>query len=224
MNHIVTAPGRLARFSMVGATGIVVQLALLSLLTAVNTNYLVATIAAVESAILHNFIWHRFFTWPERQSSLAESISALLRFNFSNGLLSLVGNVSLMRLFNGEFDLPLVPSNLLSIAICALANFAISDRWVFTAASTSPSQPAIAPASAPVSVAQRGDKSGPLLPPGPNPSRSAEPAKTGTAPTIRRAKILPGKFEILCGRNAGYRRQPRRANTSELEYRWRRKQ
>lgn len=185
----VTKSRRLARFSMVGAIGIVVQLAVLWLLTAIKTNYLVATVVAVESTILHNFIWHRLFTWPERQRSLDKTISALLRFNLSNGLLSLAGNVLLMRLFNGKFHLPLLPANLLSIAICALANFAISDRWVFTAAgaSTTWSQPAIAPASAPGCVAQREGKSVPLLPPAPNPSRSVEPAKTATAPTIRRA-------------------------------------
>ena len=226
MSLFVAGPRRLARFSMVGAIGIVVQLAVLSLLTAMKTNYLVATIAAVEAAILHNFIWHCFFTWPERQSSLAETISALMRFNLSNGLLSLAGNVLLMRLFNGQFHLPLLPANLLSIAICALANFAISDRWVFTAAgaSTSRSQPVIAPASAPACVAQRGDKSGPPLLPAPSPSRSAEPARTGTAPTIRPAKTWPGKSETLCCRGFGCRRRLLRANTSELEYRWRLKQ
>ena len=52
MREPVTTYRRLAKFSLVGSIGIVVQLAVLSLLTAIKTNYLIATIGAVESAIL----------------------------------------------------------------------------------------------------------------------------------------------------------------------------
>lgn len=160
MSDSVTAQRRLARFSMVGAIGIVVQLAMLLLLSAVGANYLLATIVAVESAILHNFIWHRFFTWPDRQGSLAETFSAFLRFNLSNGLISLVGNILLMRMFRGELHLPLLPANLLSISVCALANYAISDHWVFIAGgSPNRLEPSNAPASALECAAQRGGKS-----------------------------------------------------------------
>ncbi len=159
MNRTVTAQRRLARFSLVGAIGFVVQFAVLSLLAAIKTSYLVATVGAVESAILHNFIWHRLFTWPGRQSSLAETLSAFLRFNLSNGLISLIGNVLLMGLFSGEMHLPLLPANLMSTAICALGNFWISDHWVFiSGASASPLTTATAPALAPETVAQKGDK------------------------------------------------------------------
>ncbi len=159
MSQPVTTQGRLAKFSLVGAMGVIIQLAVLSLLAAIRTNYLVATVAGVESAILHNFIWHRLFTWRERQSSLAESFSAFVRFNLSNGLISLVGNVLLTGLFSGEMHLPLLPANLMSIAICAIGNFWISDRWVFISdASASPLMTVTAPALAPATVAQKGDK------------------------------------------------------------------
>jgi putative flippase GtrA len=160
MSGSATAQRRLARFSMVGAIGIVVQLAMLSLLSVVGANYLLATIVAVESAILHNFIWHRFFTWPDRKGSLAETISAFLRFNLSNGLISMVGNILLMRMFRGELHLPLLLANLLSISVCAIANFAISDHWVFiSGGSPNGLEPSNALASAPGFAAQRGDKS-----------------------------------------------------------------
>jgi putative flippase GtrA len=163
MNCIVTGRCRLARFSMVGAIGVLVQEAALYLMSAAGTNYLVATVVAVESAILHNFIWHRFFTWPDRRGSLSETFAALLRFNLSNGLISLVGNLALMTLFSGELHWPLLPANLLSITVCALANFAVSDHWVFISesiggAGASREQISRAPASGRECAAQREDK------------------------------------------------------------------
>ena len=154
----VTTGCRLARFSLVGVLGIAVQLTLLSLLTTLEVNYLVATVLAVEAAILHNFIWHRFFTWPERQGSFPQTLAALLRFNLSTGLISLVGNLLLMRLLRGQLGVPLLPANLISISICALVNFTTSDRWVFPESKVNSVKLSIAHASAPECVAQRGDR------------------------------------------------------------------
>ena len=56
---------------------------------------------------------------------------SLLRFHVSNGLISLLGNLLLMRLLAGGLGLPLLSANLASIAICFVANFLASDRWVF---------------------------------------------------------------------------------------------
>jgi putative flippase GtrA len=163
MNGFVTARCRLAKFSMVGAIGISVQVAILYLFSAARMNYLIATALAVESAILHNFIWHSLFTWPDRRGSLAETFAAFLRFNLSNGLISLVGNLALMALLSGELHWPLLPANLLSIILCALANFAVSDHWVFISgsigrASVSREQISRAPASRPACVARKEDK------------------------------------------------------------------
>ena len=52
-------------FNAVGTMGVAVQLAVLlslSLTEALGLNYLVATVLAVESAILHNFVWHEHWT------------------------------------------------------------------------------------------------------------------------------------------------------------------
>jgi putative flippase GtrA len=151
---------------MVGAIGILVQEAALCLMSAASTNYLIATVVAVESAILHNFVWHRFFTWPDRRGSLSETFAALVRFNLSNGLISLVGNLALMALFSGALHWPLLPANLISITICALANFAGSDHWVFISEPISDSNASSAirerisraPASGPECAAQKEDK------------------------------------------------------------------
>lgn len=86
---------------------------------------------------MHNFIWHENFTWRARCHSASQKIwIRLLRFHLSNGLISMTGNLVLMRTFTGWLGLRAVISNLLSVSICCVANFLASDRWVFTEART----------------------------------------------------------------------------------------
>jgi putative flippase GtrA len=120
---------RWIKFNFVGAMGVVVQITLLALLTKVlGVHYLLATFIAVESALLHNFLWHQRFTWREREGS---TLQRLVGFHLGNGAVSLIGNLVLMRIFVGSMGLPTLPANLLSIASCGLVNFLISDRIVF---------------------------------------------------------------------------------------------
>ncbi len=125
---------RWIKFNAVGMLGVGVQLAILTLLTkAAGVHYLAATAAAVETAVLHNFLWHERYTWRDRTRSLqgAGALHRLLRFHLTNGLLSLAGNVLLMRLLAGVLHLPLLAANILCIVVCSLANFALSNTVVF---------------------------------------------------------------------------------------------
>jgi putative flippase GtrA len=131
MNQISRGGSRLLKFGMVGAIGIAVQLAVLGGLTAMRVNYLVATALAVEAAVLHNFLWHQRFTWADRGAGGQYAVKRLLRFHVSNGAISLMGNLLLMRIFVGWLGAPVIIANIATIALCALANFAASDRWVF---------------------------------------------------------------------------------------------
>ena len=125
---------RWLKLNAVGGLGIVVQLTTLALLiSGAKINYLLATALAVEAAVLHNFIWHERYTWADRRSVTSVQVAArLLRFNLSNGLISIAGNLLLMRLFAGQFHLPYLVANVLTIACCALLNFAAADRLVFS--------------------------------------------------------------------------------------------
>lgn len=121
------------KFALVGGTGIGVQLAVLAMLVAAGVNYLLATALAVESAVLHNFLWHQRFTWADRMGDAGVG-QRLLRFHLSNGAISLAGNLVLMRGLVGWLGLPVMAANLMTISICFLANFLASDRWVFLSA------------------------------------------------------------------------------------------
>ncbi len=119
---------RWCKFSLVGAIGIGVQLGTLALLTALGLHYLPATALAVEAAVLHNFAWHQNFTWKDREGGL---VGRLARFHLTNGAISMVGNMVLMRLLVGGVGMPPVPANLLTITACFAANFFAADRVVF---------------------------------------------------------------------------------------------
>jgi len=124
--------GRWLKFNTVGAIGIGVQLAALAVLRGLfGIDYLVATGLAVETAVLHNFVWHELWTWVDRTGSRLGALLRLLRFNLSTGLVSLIANLALMRLLVGCFHIEYLIANLLSIAAGSLANFFLSDWFVF---------------------------------------------------------------------------------------------
>ena len=121
---------RWLKFNAVGAIGIGVQLAVLTILkSGMHLNYLVATTLAVEAAVLHNFFWHERYTWADRPAS--SSIRRLLRFNLSNGAISIVGNLAFMRILAGALGLNYFVANMIGIAGCSLLNFAVSNWFVF---------------------------------------------------------------------------------------------
>lgn len=121
---------RWAKFGAVGATGILVQaVMLIFLLRVVGLHYLAATALAVEVSVLHNFVWHRKWTWADRPQSCAALM--LLKFNLTSGAMSLVGNLVLMFVFVDQVKINAYAANLITIAICSLINFTLSDRFVF---------------------------------------------------------------------------------------------
>ena len=54
-----------------------------------------------------------------------------MQFNLTTGLVSITGNVLLMRFFVGSLELNYLLGNLLTIASCSIANFLIIDHLVF---------------------------------------------------------------------------------------------
>ncbi len=127
---------RWLKFNFVGGIGVGVQLAALGLLVHVlRVPYLAATAAAVEMAVLHNFLWHERFTWADRtRASRPRQVAArLARFHAGNGAISIIGNLLLMRLLVGGLGVEPMVANAIAIAACALLNFAAGEWFVFRA-------------------------------------------------------------------------------------------
>ena len=129
---------RWLKFNAVGAMGIIVQLMALALLLRIlEFHYLWATVLAVETAVLHNFIWHWRWTWADRRSDgLNHMAATLLRFNFSNGMISLFGTVLCTGILSGIFKLNPLLANVLSLGPFCVLNYLVSDRLIFMSLNT----------------------------------------------------------------------------------------
>jgi putative flippase GtrA len=127
MNPII----RWGKFNLVGAMGMVVQLAALALVNRLAPgHYLFATAAAIELALLHNFTWHLHYTWRDRRDN-SSMPAQLLRFHLSNGVISMLGNLALMRILVQRARLPILAANCIAILCCSIANFLLGNNWAF---------------------------------------------------------------------------------------------
>jgi len=132
---------RWIKFNFVGGVGIAVQFGALLLLKSIfHLNYLAATGIAVEAAVMHNFVWHEQFTWVDRTGAAGsaqrpwrwrDSLRRLLRFHLANGSVSILGNLALMKVMVGLGHMNYLLANAIAIAVCSLANFVVSEEWVF---------------------------------------------------------------------------------------------
>lgn len=121
---------RFVMFCVVGFGGVLVQTVTLSVLLRVSgIHYVAATALAVEASVLNNFVWHRRWTWSDRPRSSA--IVQLLRFNATNGAISLMGNIVITFMLVSVRKLNPLEANLITIGICSLVNFAVADKFVF---------------------------------------------------------------------------------------------
>jgi putative flippase GtrA len=121
---------RWLKFNAVGIAGAAVQLAILWALTRLaGIQYVLATIVAVEAAILHNFVWHESWTFPGLAPG--EWPRRLLRFHLVNGAVSIASNVAFTFVLHESLKLPVLAANLAAISIGAMLNFVLAHFWVF---------------------------------------------------------------------------------------------
>jgi len=122
------------RFNLVGLLGFGLQAGALFVLTraAPRLDYLAATAMAVELAVLNNFLWHQRWTWGDRPSATRrETWRRLAKFNITTGLVSLVGNLTLMSVLVGRWGLPILGANLVTVVACSILSFFLADRIAF---------------------------------------------------------------------------------------------
>lgn len=148
---------RWGKFNLVGAVGMAVQLGVLALINRLAPgHYLLATAAALEITLLHNFVWHVRYTWRDRFPTLnvkgafrmgnagmrAALAGQLVRFHLSNGAVSMAGNLALMPALVEGARLPVVPANAIAIVSCSIVNFLLGDQWAFASARVLHEEPA----------------------------------------------------------------------------------
>ena len=85
--------------------------------------YLLATVLAVEAAMLHNFRWHERWTWRDRTAAESGVRLRLLRFHLTIGATSAVGNLLLTAVSVEGLGLHPVPANVAAVACLGAAEF-----------------------------------------------------------------------------------------------------
>jgi putative flippase GtrA len=54
-----------------------------------------------------------------------------VKFNSTNGLLSIAGNLVLMQALVGGLGMNYLVASVVTIGVCSVVNFVVSDRFVF---------------------------------------------------------------------------------------------
>lgn len=126
--------GRLARFGLVGASGVLVNTALLYLLAgAGGLNHVAASALATEAAILSNFALNNRWTFRDLRGGVPW-VRRALRYNLFalGGLLVSVGAFAALVYLLG---LHYLLANFFAIGAGTLWNYGASYRWTWSAAS-----------------------------------------------------------------------------------------
>lgn len=119
------------KFNVVGAMGMCVQFTSLALWMHFRGGHdLLASSTALELTLVHNFLWHWNYTWRDRRQNTT-LVRSFLRFQLSNGMVSLLANLGIMRLLVGHWHLPVLPATLLSIVGSAALNYLFGNTFVF---------------------------------------------------------------------------------------------
>jgi dolichol-phosphate mannosyltransferase len=123
---------RFVKFCLVGLSGVLVNLGLLTLLTeAADLHYVISGAIAIEASILSNFILNELWTFRDRRVFTPNRfVHRLLKFN----LISLVGlgiQLGLLALLTEVAGLHYIFSALVGIAAASLFNFVFNKWWTW---------------------------------------------------------------------------------------------
>jgi dolichol-phosphate mannosyltransferase len=129
--------GRMLRFGIVGASGVVVNQGLLMLLHGrFELPLLLSSVVAIETSILSNFALNSRWTWKiDLGRSLRSWLLKALQYHAATVVTAFAGNViillGLVHLAGVDYRL----ANLLGIAVGSGLNYALGELWVFRDAS-----------------------------------------------------------------------------------------
>jgi putative flippase GtrA len=119
-------------FNLVGFAGFTVQVTAIALLTRrFGWQPLLATAVALELAALLNFVGHSRFTWHDRPAaSLREWAARYWRYQLAKTA-SLAVNLAITAVLV-HAGLPAEIANTAAVLACAIPNYLVSERLVFS--------------------------------------------------------------------------------------------
>jgi dolichol-phosphate mannosyltransferase len=125
---------RFLRFGLVGASGVLVNYALLyGLADVVGLNHLMAAAVATEAAILNNFTFNNVWTFGDVRPK-ARRMRRMLQYNlFCLG--GLVVSITVLAALTYLLHMHYLVANLFAIGAATLSNYSTSHYWTWRAAS-----------------------------------------------------------------------------------------
>jgi dolichol-phosphate mannosyltransferase len=123
---------RFLKYCLVGASGVVVNMGLLWLLTELGgLYYLVSAAFSIETSIITNFALNDYFTFPDRRGQGAGPFLIRLgKFN-AVSLAGLAINMTALWTLTSIFGVYYLLSNLCGIALATLWNYVVNSWWTW---------------------------------------------------------------------------------------------
>ena len=120
-----------ARFTIVGFSGILINIGLLAVFwKTVQWPLLTAAAAAIEGSILTNFLFNHFWTWRGRgEPGVSAFLGRALRYQASAGLSAFSGNWLAFWLLVSGLHFPVWPAYGIGIFLSIVLGFILSDRF-----------------------------------------------------------------------------------------------
>lgn len=121
---------RLIRFSVVGSSGVVMNMAAFSVLsTQLGLHYLAASAIAIELALCSNYLVNNNWTFADRRAGFF-AVRGLLRYH-AVSLGGMVVNLVMLQVLAGSVGLNPVLANLAGIAAATVWNLSLHLCWTW---------------------------------------------------------------------------------------------
>ncbi|MCP4632560.1 MAG: GtrA family protein [candidate division Zixibacteria bacterium] len=126
-------PVRFLKFSVVGFTGVVVNMGLLYILTErFALYYMISSGIAIGTSIFSNFIINDLWTWGDRKKFTKTGyFTRMFKYHVSAGIAASVGNFLSLVVLTEIAGIYYIISNLVGIAVGVIINFLLNDRWTY---------------------------------------------------------------------------------------------
>jgi putative flippase GtrA len=124
---------RFLKFSVVGGSGVLVNMVCLWFFTdVVGLFYLVSSVIAISIAMINNFIWNDLWTWKDRgEAGHRAYIIRLVKFILISSLAGYGGNLGILWLLTHHLNFNYLIANLIGIGIGTIINFLLNHLWTF---------------------------------------------------------------------------------------------
>ncbi|PJA26463.1 MAG: hypothetical protein CO189_10725 [candidate division Zixibacteria bacterium CG_4_9_14_3_um_filter_46_8] len=129
-------PARFLKFSIVGGSGVIVNMGMLYFLTEfAGFYYLASSLIAIEVSILCNFVLNDLWTWGDKKHQTKKRyLERMARYNLSAAASGFLGNFVIMTVLTEAGGLQYLLSNFIGIGVGILLNYFLNDRWTYKAA------------------------------------------------------------------------------------------